>query len=48
MVTMREGHVGVKVNDMIGPYFKTHNGPRQGDALFPLLFDFVYLKKNVI
>lgn len=39
MHTMRGGHVGVKVNDVIGPSFKTHKGLRQGDALSPLLFD---------
>ena len=31
--------MGIKVNDHIGPYFKTHKGLRQGDALSPLLFD---------
>lgn len=32
MYTMRGGHVGVKVNDNIGPYFRTHKGLRHGDA----------------
>ena len=39
METMRGGHVGIKVNDEIGPYFKTFKGLRQGDAMSPLLFD---------
>ena len=38
METMRGGHVGVKVNDEIGPYFKTFKGLRQGDPVFPLLY----------
>ena len=29
----------MKVNDEIGPYFKTFKGLRQGDPLSPLLFD---------
>jgi len=39
METMRGGNVGVRVNDEIGPYFKTFKGLRQGDAMSPLLFD---------
>ena len=39
METMRGGHVGIKVNDEIGPFFKTYKGLRQGDAMSPLLFD---------
>ncbi len=31
--------MAVKVNDQIGPYFKTHKGLRQGDPLSPLLFN---------
>lgn len=27
------------MNDQIGPYFKTHQGLRQGDPLSPLLFN---------
>ena len=33
------GHVGVKVNDQVGPYFETYKGLRHGDSLSPLLFD---------
>ena len=36
---MRGGHVAVKVDDDICPYFKTFKGLRQGDSLSPLLFD---------
>lgn len=38
---VKGGHVGVKVNDNIGPYFMTHKGLIQGDPLSPLLFDIV-------
>lgn len=31
--------MGIRVDDKIGPYFKTHKGLREGDALSPLLFD---------
>ena len=31
--------MGVKVNEDIGPYFKTFKGLRQGDSVSPLLFD---------
>src|ERR1041385_410366 len=41
MKSMIGGKVGIKVNDNIGPYFKTQKGLRQGDALSPLLFDLV-------
>ena len=33
------GKVAVKVNGEIGPFFKTHQGLRQGDSMSPLLFD---------
>lgn len=38
MYTMRGGPVGIKVNNNIAPYFKTHKGLRKGDALSPLPF----------
>lgn len=38
---MTGGHVGIKVNDQIGPYFQTHKGLRQGDPLSPILFNVV-------
>lgn len=33
------GHVGMRVNDNIGSYFKIFKGMRQGDALSPFFFD---------
>jgi hypothetical protein len=33
--------VSVKVNNLIGPYIKSHKGVRQGDPLSPILFNFV-------
>lgn len=33
------GKVAVKVNDKIGPYFRTYQGVRQDDPLSPLLFN---------
>lgn len=41
MKTIFGGRVPVKVNREIGPYFRTHQGLRQGDPLSPLLFDLV-------
>lgn len=31
--------MAIKVNDQIGPCFKTHKGLRQGDPLYHLLFN---------
>jgi retron-type reverse transcriptase len=36
-----EGHMGIKINDIIGQNFQTKNGVRQGDPLSPLLFNIV-------
>lgn len=35
------GTVSVKMNDLIGPYIKSHKRVRQGDPLSPILFNFV-------
>jgi hypothetical protein len=39
MKTVKDGKVAIKTNDMIGPYFTTHKGVRQGDPFSPLLFN---------
>jgi hypothetical protein len=36
-----EGHMGIKINDIVGQNFQTKNGVRQGDPLSPLLFNIV-------
>jgi hypothetical protein len=41
MKTVRGGKVAIKTNDLIGPYFATHKGVRQGDPFSPLLFNLV-------
>ena len=41
MKTIRGGKVAIKTNDLIGPYFATHKGVRQGDPFSPLLFNLV-------
>jgi hypothetical protein len=35
------GTVSVKLNEITGPYIKSHKRVRQGDPLFPILFNFV-------
>ena len=39
MKTISGGKVAFMVNGEIEPYFKTHQGLRQGDSMSPLLFD---------
>jgi hypothetical protein len=41
MRTVRGGKVAIKTNDIVGPYFSTHKGVRQGDPFSPLLFSLV-------
>jgi hypothetical protein len=38
---IKGGHVGIKINDQVGPNFQTMKGLRQGDSLSPLLFNIV-------
>ena len=35
------GLVCIKLNNIIGPYFVSHKGVRQGDPLSPIFFNFV-------
>jgi hypothetical protein len=37
--TVKGGKVAIRTNDVVGPYFKTHKGVRQGDPFSPLLFN---------
>ena len=39
MKTVKGGKVAIKTNYLIGPYFTTHKGVRQGDPFSPLLFN---------
>jgi hypothetical protein len=41
MRTVRGGKVAIKTNYVMGPYFTTHKGVRQGDPFSPLLFNLV-------
>lgn len=36
---VQSGNVSVRVNDQLGPFFKTKKGLRQGDPLPPILFN---------
>jgi hypothetical protein len=38
---MEGGHVGIKINDQVGPNFQSRKGVRQGDPLSPILFNIV-------
>ena len=40
-VVVTSGTLSVKVNDVIGSYFQSGKGVRQGDPLSPLLFNLV-------
>jgi hypothetical protein len=36
--TVKGGKVAIRTNDVVGPYFKTHKGVRQGDPFSPSPF----------
>jgi hypothetical protein len=38
---MEGGHVGIKINDQISPNFQMRKRVRQGDPLFPIIFNIV-------
>lgn len=38
---VQKGSIGIKVNDVIGHYFQTHKGLRQGDPMSCILFNIV-------
>jgi hypothetical protein len=38
---MEGGHVGIRINDQVGPNFQTRKVVRQGDPLSPILFNIV-------
>jgi hypothetical protein len=35
------GQTAISINGIVGPYFRNKRGVRQGDPIFPLLFDFI-------
>jgi hypothetical protein len=35
------GQTAISINGEVGPFFRTKRGVRQGDPIFPLLFDFM-------
>ena len=35
------GTISVKLNNKIGPYFRSYKGVRQGDPLSPIIFNFI-------
>jgi hypothetical protein len=37
--TVKGGKVAIRTNDVVGPYFKTQKGVRQGDPFSPLVFN---------
>jgi hypothetical protein len=39
MKIVKGGKVAIRTNGMIGSYFPTHKGVRQGDPFSPLLFN---------
>jgi hypothetical protein len=39
MKIVTSGKVRININSEIGPYYRTHQGLRQGDPMSPLLFD---------
>jgi hypothetical protein len=38
---MEGGHVGIRINDQVGPNFQTRKGVRKEDPLLPILFNIV-------
>jgi hypothetical protein len=38
---MKGGHLGIKINDQVGPNFQTRKGVRQEDPLSSILFNIV-------
>lgn len=48
MQIVKGGSVGITVNDMLGPYFKTRKGLRQGDPRSPILFNLIVDGLNVL